>query len=69
MKKDYKILALKLLGPIIAIILAALISSLIILAIDKNPLQVFYTMFKFSFSRRDSIAIILFNATPLIFLP
>lgn len=67
MKKDYKILALKLLGPIIAIILAALISSLIILAIDKNPLQVFYTMFKFSFSRRDSIAIILFNATPLIF--
>jgi ABC-type uncharacterized transport system permease subunit len=67
MKKDYKILALKILAPIVAIILAAFISSLIILAIDKDPLQVFYTMFKFSFSRRDSIAIILFNATPLIF--
>ncbi|WP_213974617.1 ABC transporter permease [Tepidanaerobacter acetatoxydans] len=69
MKKDYnyKILALKIAAPVIAMILAALISSLIILAIDKNPLQVFYTIFKFSFSRLDSIAIIFFNATPLIF--
>ncbi|MDD4568800.1 MAG: ABC transporter permease [Tepidanaerobacteraceae bacterium] len=67
MKKDYKILALKILAPFVAIILAAFISSLIILAIDKDPLQVFYTMFKFSFKRIDSIAMILFNATPLIF--
>ncbi len=67
MKKDRIILALKILAPIVAIILAVFISSLVILAIDKDPLQVFYTMFKFSFRRSDSIAIILFNATPLIF--
>ena len=41
MKKDRIILALKILAPIVAIILAVFISSLVILAIDKDPLQVF----------------------------
>lgn len=67
MKKNYKIVMLKILAPMLAIVLAVLISSIVILAIDKNPLDVFYTMFKFSFGRTDSIAMILFNATPLIF--
>ncbi|MCG0275177.1 MAG: ABC transporter permease [Thermosediminibacteraceae bacterium] len=58
---------LRILAPVLAIVLSALISSAVILAIGKSPLQVFYTIFKFSLSRLDSIAIILYNATPLIF--
>ncbi|WP_422444776.1 ABC transporter permease [Thermoanaerobacterium sp. DL9XJH110] len=67
MKRDYRILALKILAPVLAIILASLLSSFVIIAINKSPWQVFYTMFKFSFRRADSIAIILYNSTPLIF--
>jgi len=67
MKKDLKIRLLEVFSPIFAFIIAVLLSSLIILAINKNPIEVFYTMFKFSFRRIDSIAIILYNATPLIF--
>ncbi|HBT50201.1 MAG: Inner-membrane translocator [Caldanaerobacter subterraneus] len=67
MKKNYKILTLKILAPFIAIFLAAFFSSFVILTINKSPLEVFYTMFKFSFRRLDSIAIILYNSTPLIF--
>lgn len=67
MKRNYKVLAYKILSPIIAIFLAAFLSSLVILAIGKNPVEVFYTMFRFSFRRLDSVAIILYNSTPLIF--
>lgn len=67
MKKRYYIVMLRILAPVLAIVLSALISSAVILAIGKSPLQVFYTIFKFSLSRLDSVAIILYNATPLIF--
>jgi simple sugar transport system permease protein len=67
MKRDYRILALKIMAPVLAIILASLLSSFVIIAINKSPWQVFYTMFKFSFRRVDSVAIILYNSTPLIF--
>ncbi|MCF6097749.1 ABC transporter permease [Thermovorax subterraneus] len=67
MKKGFYIALLRILAPVLAIVLSALISSIVILSIGKSPLQVFYTMFKFSLSRMDSVAIILYNATPLIF--
>ncbi|ERM93308.1 sugar ABC transporter permease [Caldanaerobacter subterraneus subsp. yonseiensis KB-1] len=67
MRRSYKILLYKVLSPIIAILIAALLSSIAIVAIGENPLLTFYTMFKFAFRRLDSIAIILYNSTPLIF--
>ncbi|ADL07362.1 ABC transporter permease [Thermosediminibacter oceani] len=67
MKRKYLITVLRVLAPVLAIVLSVLISSIVILAIGKSPLQVFYTIFQFSFSRLDSVAIILYNATPLIF--
>lgn len=67
MKNNYKIIMLRVLSPIFAILMAALLSSLVIMVIHQNPLEVFATMFSFSFKRVDSIAIILYNATPLIF--
>ncbi len=67
MRKKHKILLLKIAAPIVAIIFSVLVSSIVILAIGESPWQVFYTMFGFSFRRLDSIAIILFNATPLLF--
>ncbi|MFY9187967.1 MAG: ABC transporter permease [bacterium] len=67
MSKDWQIRIIRVAAPVVAILLAAFLSSLVILAIGKSPLAVFATMFSFSFRRLDSIAIILHNATPLIF--
>ena len=67
MNKKTKILLLQLLTPIIAIIFALLVSSMLILFIGKDPIEVYLTMVEFSFGRLDSIGAILFNATPLIF--
>lgn len=67
MSNKYKIMLIKLFSPVFAMLLAALISSLLMVFIHQNPLKVFATMFSFSFRRIDSIAIILYNATPLIF--
>jgi len=67
MKKNLKYKILEGISPIAAMFLAAALSSIIILAIKKNPVEVYVTMFTFSFRRMDSIAVILFNATPLIF--
>ena len=53
--------------PFLAILFASFIGSLIMLAIGKNPLMVYAEMFSFSFGRIDSVATILFRATPLIF--
>ncbi|TYP56104.1 ABC transporter permease [Thermosediminibacter litoriperuensis] len=67
MKRKYLITVMRILAPVLAIVLSAFISSIVILAIGKSPWQVFYTIFRFSLSRLDSVAIILYNATPLIF--
>ncbi len=53
--------------PFLAILFASLVGSIIMLAIHKNPLLVYRAMFSFSLGRVDSVATILFRATPLIF--
>ena len=67
MNKSVKILLLQILTPVIAVLFAILVSSILIMFIGKDPLEVYQTMVEFSFSRLDSIGAILFNATPLIF--
>jgi ABC-type uncharacterized transport system permease subunit len=67
MNKKTKILLLQFLTPVIAIVFALLVSSMLILFIGKNPIEVYLMMVEFSFGRLDSIGAILFNATPLIF--
>jgi len=54
-------------GPLLAILFAMLVASVALIMINKNPLDVYATMFSFSFARIDSVASILYNATPLIF--
>lgn len=67
MNKRAKILLLQMLTPVIAVLFAVVVSSVLILFIGKDPLEVYQTMVEFSFGRLDSIGAILFNATPLIF--
>ncbi len=55
------------LSPILAIIFAMVVASIALLIIKKNPLEAYGAMFSFSFGRLDSIATILYKATPLIF--
>jgi general nucleoside transport system permease protein len=50
-----------------ALAFAGLIGSLIILAYDENPLDVYETVWRFSTSRPQDFAQVLENATPLIF--
>lgn len=59
--------ALQILAPLLAIAFGAVIASGIILGIGQDPLQVYGLMLRFSLTRIDSIAAILFKATPLIF--
>jgi len=66
-RRDLRYVALQLAAPLVAIIFASLVGSLIIAAIGKNPLSIYGLMFSFSFSRLDSVASILFKATPLMF--
>jgi simple sugar transport system permease protein len=54
-------------APVLAIAFGALVASGIIFAIGKDPVQVYAMMLRFSFTRIDSVAAILFKATPLIF--
>lgn len=58
---------LQLLAPLLAIGFGALVASGIILAIGKDPIDVYGLMLRFSFTRADSVAAILFKATPLVF--
>ena len=58
---------LQVLAPLLAIGFGALVASAIILAIGENPLAVYGMMLRFSFTRPDSLAAILFKATPLLF--
>jgi len=67
MNKRFKIILLQLLTPIVAILFAIALSSILIVAIGKSPIEVYQTMIEFSLGRADSVGAILFNATPLIF--
>jgi simple sugar transport system permease protein len=54
-------------APVLAITFGALVASAIILGIGQDPVEVYSLMLRFSLTRVDSIAAILFKATPLIF--
>lgn len=58
---------LQILTPFLAIAFGFAAAAGIILAIGKNPLDVYSLMLRFSFTRVDSLAAIFFKATPLIF--
>lgn len=53
--------------PIVAVLAAAALGAVVIAAIGKDPAQAYATMVRYSFRRLDSVAVILFRATPLIF--
>ena len=59
--------ALQVLTPFLAIAFGFAVAAGIILAIGKNPLDVYSLMLRFSLTRADSLAAIFFKATPLIF--
>ncbi|MEW6724183.1 MAG: ABC transporter permease [Bacillota bacterium] len=58
---------IQLFTPLGAVLAAFLVGALIILILGKNPLTVYARMLSYSFGRVDSIAIIMYRATPLIF--
>ncbi len=61
-----RLLILQLITPLLAIAFGALVASIIILAIGKNPLAVYAVMVSFGLTRTDSIISILFKTTPLL---
>jgi len=65
--KTYRLVALRVLTPLIAVAFAAAVGSVVIVAIGKDPIAVYATMFRFNFRRVDSVAAILFKATPLLY--
>lgn len=62
-----RLLLLQIATPVLAIAFGMFISSIIILAIGRNPLEVFGVMVRFSLTRTDSLFSILFKSTPLVF--
>ncbi len=62
-----RLLALQIATPLLAILFGMLIASVIIVAIGRNPLDVYGVMVRFSLTRSDSLFSILFRATPLLF--
>lgn len=67
MSAQARLLLIQILAPFLAILFGALVASGIILAIGQNPLDVYALMLRFSLTRADSVAAILFRTTPLIF--
>lgn len=65
--RKHKILLLQILTPVAAMLIAMALSAVLFVAIGKDPILVYRTMIEFSLGRTDSIAALLFNATPLIF--
>ena len=61
-----RLLLLQIAAPALAILFGMVISSIIILAIGRSPLEVFGIMVRFSLGRTDSLFSILFKSTPLI---
>ena len=66
MTQAVRLLLLQLLAPVAAILFGALIGSGILVAIHKDPLEVYALMLRFNLTRVDSLAGILLKATPLI---
>lgn len=62
-----RLLVLQIATPLLAILFGMLVSSVIILVIGRNPLDVYTVMVRFSLTRTDSLFSILFKTTPLIF--
>jgi simple sugar transport system permease protein len=58
---------LQIAAPLLAILFGAIVAGAIMIGIGQNPLDVYAVMARFSFTRIDSIAAILFKATALIF--
>ena len=58
---------LRLAAPAMALLAAMAASSVFLLMIGQNPFTVFGTLIAFSLGRADSVAALMFNATPLIF--
>lgn len=63
----WRLLVLQIATPILAIVFGVVIASIIVLAIGRNPLDVFGVLLRFGLLRADSLLSILFKATPLIF--
>src|SRR5256712_4302625 len=62
-----RLLLLQVATPVLAIVFGMLIASVMILAIGRNPIDVYAVMVRFNLARTDSIFPILFKTTPLIF--
>lgn len=62
-----RLLLLQIATPLLAIFFGMLIASIIILAIGRDPFEVYGVMVRFSLTRADSLFSILFKTTPLIF--
>jgi simple sugar transport system permease protein len=67
MSAQARLLLIQILTPFAAILFGALVASGIVLAIGRNPFDTYAVMLRFSLTRADSIAAILFRATPLVF--
>ncbi len=63
----WRLAALQIATPVLAILFGVLIASVIVLAIGHNPLEVFAVLLRFGLLRADSLLSILFKAAPLIF--
>ncbi len=63
----HRLLFVQVAAPLVAILFGMLIASIIILAIGRNPLEVYGVMIRFNLTRTDSLFSILFKTTPLIF--
>ncbi len=66
MSSGARFFLLQIAALLLAILFGALIGSAILLAIHKNPLEVYGLMVRFNLTRADSIGSILYKATPLI---
>ncbi len=62
-----KLAILEATSPVIAILFAMVVASVALIVARKNPITAYAAMFSYSFGRLDSIATILYKATPLIF--
>src|SRR3989304_4587885 len=66
MSSGARVFLLQIVALLLAILFGALIGSAILLAIHKNPLEVYGLMVRFNLTRADSIGSILYKSTPLI---
>ncbi len=55
------------LAPLVAVLAAFLVGGLVVAAIGESPLKFYSTLFRGAFANADSVGLVLFNATPLIF--